>query len=232
MPVLSTTATSRRGYLSQSELAQFADIEILDTDEADDQISQAEELIDAHVGFQNKFFRHKLEGRVSAVSGNTFTLETNDKNVYYDGQLVGLEVEIIGGAGAGQRRKISANTYAGVITVQDTWTTALDTTSIYRIYQLGKFPRFDNAYFDSDNLPYTYYKYIPEAVKRAVAAQVEYMISMGTDYFKSNKANITSERIGDYSYEGNSEKAGFTNLIGPKAKSLLQGITNRTGRLV
>lgn len=232
MAISSTLPTTPRGYLSQSELAQFADITIEDTAEADDQIGQAEELIDSYVGFHRKFFTYDLKGKMTNISGTNFTLELEDQSTYYDGQLVGCQVEIIGGTGVGQRRKISANTYAGVCTVQDAWTTTPDTTSIYHIYQLGKFPRPQDVYFENQNTPYTYYKQIPEAVKRAVAAQVEYFIEMGPTYFSTNKSEITEEEIGDYRYKADSTKVGNMSLIAPKAKILLHGYVNRTGSWV
>ncbi len=46
---------SRRGYVTQAELATLADITITDATEADDRISQAEELIDAYVGYIDPF---------------------------------------------------------------------------------------------------------------------------------------------------------------------------------
>ena len=83
MGVTSTLPTSRRGYLSQSELEQFADITVTNTTEADDRISQAEEIIDAYVGPQDKFLDYTIEGLVSAAaSGTSFILENSHQNVY------------------------------------------------------------------------------------------------------------------------------------------------------
>lgn len=236
MPVLSTVPTSRRCYLSQAELVQYADITITDTTEADDQISQAEEMIDAYVGPQNKFYKTTLARKATAGGSSSITLQLEDQNVYDADFFKWCEIELIGGTGAGQRRTITASTYAGVLTVQSAWTTPPDATSFYKIYQLGKFPRYEDVMYYAEVAPYTYYKSIPEAVKRAVAAQVEFMITMGASFFNTDKADKDSERIGDYAYSrsggGNNVGGGIVRLISPKAKAALRGIMNRTGEIV
>lgn len=224
--------TSRRQYLSQTELAEFADITITDTSEADDQISQAEELIDAYVGFQRKAVRYVVEGRVASGSSNGLVLEANrHQNVYQKNYFTYCEVEIIGGTGSGQRRIITASTYEGAITVDSNWSTVPDSTSYYKIYQLGKFPRLKDQYFDGDASPQIYVKSIPEAIKRATAAQVEYIIQMGTDFFKSDKSTYTGEHIGEYGYY-RSAGANQQILIAPKAKQYLRGYVNRKGIMI
>jgi hypothetical protein len=229
MGVASTQPTSRRGYLSQSELEQLANITITNTTEADDQISQAEEIIDAYVGAQKKFIDEPLDGRAyAAASGSNFTLQLDQQNSYDVDYFKLCEVEIIGGTGIGQRRKITGSTKAGVLTVDSAWTTALDTTSFYRISQLGKFPRECDVTSYSQIAPTTYYKQIPEAVKRAVAAQIEYFIDMPADFFTTDKSEMESESIMDYSY---SKKGNIEKLIAPKAKLLLRGIVNRLGTI-
>lgn len=230
MGVNSDSPTSRRGYLSQDELAQLADITITDSVEADDRISQAEELIDAYVGYVSKFMDHKVEGLASASGASSITLQTDQQNIYEKDYFKLCEIELIGGTPLGNRRKITGSTKAGVITVDS----AFDTTpssAYYRIYQLGKFPRKEDATLDSTNTPNTYYKAVPEAVKRAVAAQVQYMIEMGDSYFAGDEVDKTSESIGDYSYT-KSGSGGFAKLIAPKAKLLLRGYVSRTGNII
>jgi hypothetical protein len=225
---------SRRRYLSQAELAQFADITITDATEADDQISMAEELIDSYIGFQEKSFPYDLQERLFAglaagAGATSLTVQSNQANIYDVDYFKFCEVEILGGTGNGQRRTVTGSTKAGVLTVA-TWDTTPSTDSFYRIYQLGKFPRLRDMFFDNINTPYTYYKAIPEAVKRATAAQVEFIVYMGADFFRTDKSELQSESIGDYSYSRNrSGGAGVANLIAPKAKMLLRGIINRTG---
>lgn len=236
MAVDTGTPTSRRMYLSQDELSQYADINITNPTEADDQISQAEEIIDSYVGFQEKFLPYVIQGRAASGTTTTLTLETSHQNIYEADYFKWCQIEVIGGTGEHQRQTITTSTKAGVITVQNTWDTTPTSTSFYKIYQLGKFPRcerYGDVVYYSTATPYTYYKSIPEAVKRAVAAQVEFMIAQGADYFKTNKGKYTSESIDDYSYSKDGGSGAFVDtLIAPKAKDYLQGIRNRTGRLI
>lgn len=223
---------SRRNYLTQAELAQFADITITDTTEADDQISQAEELIDAYVGPQESFLPNPIEGRASAGGSSSLTLQSNQQNIYDVDYFKWCEVEIIGGTGAGQRRVITASTLAGVLTVASAWDTTPTTTSFYRIYQLGKFPRHCDVTFYSEQSPSTYYKQIPEQIKRATAAQVLYVIEMGESFMSGDGADKTSESIGDYSYTNAPSAATVYKLISPKVRLMLKGIVNRTGQII
>ena len=234
MPILSAKPSSRRHYLSQTELQQYADISITNSDEADDKISQAEELIDNYVGFQDSFLKNEITGRCSSAGGsNTLILKADQKNVYQNDYFKLCEIEIIGGTGEGQRRKISASVYAsGQITVDENWATNPDTTSFYRIYQLGRFPRREDVKYYTDETPYQYYKTIPEAIKRAIAAQVEFFVNMGDKYFASDKVMKQSESISRYSYSKAEGKVGINSLIAPKAKMLLREVLNRVGELV
>lgn len=224
---------SRRQYVSQAELAEYADITITNTTEADDRISQAEELIDTYVGFQRKAVCDTIEGRVASATSTTITLEASrHQDTYQKNYFLYCEVEIIGGTGAGQRRTITGSTYEGVITTSS-WTTTPDSTSYYRIYQLGKFPRQCDEYFDGQATPQIYVKSIPEAVKRATAAQVEYAINQGDKFFSTDASTVQSEHIGNYSYTRGNDggSAGTSALIAPKAKSYLKGIVNRKGTM-
>lgn len=232
MGVLSTQPTSRRGYLSQAELEQMANITITDTTEADDRISQAEEIIDAYVGAQEKYMVESIKGLAAAGGANSLTLEQSQQNNYDIDYFKLCDIEILGGTGAGQRRKCTGSTKAGVLTV-DAWTTPPDATSFYKITQVGKFPRCEDVvtYTNTGGIT-TYYKSIPEAIKRAVAAQIEYVIEMGDAFFAGDKSEMESESIGDYSYTKGQGVASIGKLIAPKAKILLKGIFNRTGTLV
>lgn len=222
---------SRRQYLTQTELSQYADITITNAAEADDQITQAEEMVDAFVGFQDRAVGEEYKGRVSSASANTFGLELQRQaNTFQGNYFIYCEVEIFAGTGTGQRRTITGSTYAGIVTISSNWDTNPDTTSYYRIYQLGKFPRCQDEYFDGLVVPQIYTRSIPEAVRRAVAAQVEYMINMGPGFFASDSTMKQMERIGDYMYnKGTGLLSGSTELIAPKAKQLLKGIINRKG---
>ena len=223
---------SRRGYLSQEELAQFADITITDATEADDQIGMAEEVIDDYVGPQDKFIGYELRGLIASGGALTFTLESIHQSNMEKNYLRGCWIEIIGGTGEGQKRKVTAQTFEGVVTVEAAFSPALDTTSYYKIWQLGHFPRKNDVEFDGTHTPQQYYKSIPEKVRRATAAQVEYRVNMGDAFFASDKADLQSESIGDYSYSKGQGTTGLARLIAPKAKILLRGIINRKGSIV
>lgn len=232
MSVTSTIPTSRRGYLSQSELAQFANITIVDPDEADDVINQAEEVIDSYVGAQQKAFYTKLVGPFAAITSTTFTIYEAEQQKYEKDYFKWCQVEVVSGTGEGQRRRITASTKAGVLTIDSAWDTNPDTESFYKITQLGKFPRSrDEEYFSEIGTP-IYIKTIPEAVRRAVAAQVEYFIEMGPTFFSTDKSQKSSESIGDYSYtNADSGGTGLHKLVAPKARQLLNGIKNRLGQI-
>lgn len=229
MSINSDVATSRRGYLSQKELKQFADITVNDTTEADDRISQAEEVIDAYIRRAEKFIPREVHG--TATGGTTTTLidTSNDTPFNADKDYFKLcEVEILGGTNAGERRKITGyDKDTQTITVDSAFTAAIDTTSVFAIYQLGLFPRIKDVYHTDS----VYYKRIPEAIKRAVAAQVEYMIEKGESYFKGG-ADLKSESIDDYSYEKDKGNVGLRAMIAPKARMFLRGFVNRVGTLV
>lgn len=223
---------SRRGYLSQEELEEFADIEVTDSDEADDQITQAEEMIDTFVGFQDKFFEHTLSGKAGGGTTTTLILDTAHRTNYaYEDYFKGCMVEIIGGQNAGQRKLITGSTIEGTIT-HEAFTGANDTTTVYKIFQVGKFPRHCDVFGNTNETPNKLYKSIPEAVKRATAAQVQYIIEMGQKFFATDASQISMERIGDYTYNKEHSKDSQAPLIAPKAKILLKGIVNRTGRIV
>lgn len=220
---------SRRNYVTAAEVNTMAGFT-----PTDNELNIAEELIDTFVGFQNKYMAGEIHGRASGGGVNTINLETSQQNSNEADYFKYCEVEIIAGTGAGQRGIVSSSTKAGVLTMVENWTTAPDATSIYRIYQLGKFPRDIDGFLYTNAEPYVYAKSIPEMVKRAVAAQVEYMHTMGSDFFATDKADKVSESIGDYAYSNALNGVGVTGVskfIAPKAKLLLKGIQNRCGEI-
>lgn len=222
---------SRRGYLTQTELAQYADITITDSTEADDQISQAEEMIDAYVGPQPKFRNYFISARAQSGSTNTIQLVSYHSNTQQLNYWVGCEVEILGGSGqsASTRPHITSSSFAGLVTVDSAFTAAIDSTSQYKIYQLGKFPRVQDSYYEGIGNPTSWYFQIPEAVKRAVAAQVAFMITQGKNYFDSDATYMDQEKIDDYMYRRNTTSPTSHLLIAPKSKEYLRGIMNRKG---
>lgn len=250
--------SSRRQYIDSTYLTSYLSGFSLNSDfsSADDLISTAEEMIDSYVGPQIKWFRiastdnagiytppdwepntpinRELRGRVSAVASNTqFNLQTYQQNAYQQDFFAWCWVEIIGGTGIGQTNWVTGSTLAGQLTVQTAWTTPIDTTSVYRLYQLGKFPRVQDVYFDSLNQPVRYYKTIPDAVRRAVAAQCAYINRMGRAFFESDAAYMESQKVGTYSYKRAISKGDSERMhIAPEARELLRGIINRKGSII
>jgi len=218
---------SRRRYTTSTEISEYADIIIDDSGEADDQISQAEEMIDAYIGFQNKHIKTKHEGM--ATGGTTTTLIDTSALGYNDNYFNYCEIEIVAGTNVGEIRQItSSDRSANSITVNEAFTAAIDNTSVYIIRQLGRFPRVKDVFTKTVDSESIYYKSIPEAIKRAVAAQLQYIIEKGVEFF-AGATDKKMEIIGDYHYQ---VKDDAERLIAPKARMLLKGIFNRKGRLI
>lgn len=225
---------TKRNYLTIAELQEFANITVTDEAEAFDQIGQAEELIDAYVGYQEKHVCRIVQGQATDATGTTITDDSSDTPLFRDNNFFTFcIVEIVAGTGAGQSAVISgSNRDSRQITVSLAFNTTPDSTSIYKIYQLGKFPRHCDFFHTPDTL--TYYKSIPDAVKRATAAQVQFMIEMGEDFFSGDGSEMSGEHIGNYSYSQGGGQAGqsaVVRMLAPKARVLLRGIKNRLGRL-
>jgi len=222
--------SSRRKYLTTTEAEEYADIAIQDSAEADDQISQAEEMIDSYVGFQRKHISVQYKGM--ATSGTTLKLIDTSNGTplnYNENYFNYCEVEIVAGTNVGETRQIVSSDYsAESITVSAAFTAAIDSTSVYVIRQLGKFPREKDTFTRTVDGSTIYYKSIPEAVKRAVAAQLQFVIEKGVEFF-AGATDKDSETIGDYRY---TVKKGAERLIAPKARLILRGIVNRKGRMV
>lgn len=223
-----------RQYLTIAELQEFADITVTDEAEAFDQIGQAEELIDAYVGYQEKHVCRISQGQATSATLGTISDTSNDTPLFRDNNFFTFcVIEIVGGEGAGQSSVISSsNRDARQVTVSPAFTTLPDSTSVYKIYQIGKFPRHCDFFHTPDTL--TFYKSIPNAVKRATAAQVQFMIEMGDDFFSGDGSEMSGERIGNYSYSQGGGQAGqsaVVRMLAPKARVILRGIKNRLGRL-
>lgn len=219
--------SSNRGYLTVAELKEIITTTLSD-EELTALINLSEESVDNYVGFQNKFIRYEALGLAVAGSTSSLTLQLNQQTCETD-YFKGCMVEILGGTGSGQKTLCTGNTSAGVLTLE-TLTTAVDGTSFYKIYQLGKFPRIDDCYYDSENTK-KWYKSIPDEIKQAVVWQVEYIIEMGDSFFASDKSEKKSEDIGDYSYT-NYDGSGLNKLMSPKSKTALIGIRNRKGYII
>ena len=253
---------SRRQYIDQTYLTNYLGSQTLTSDfpSEDALIEMAEQMIDGYVGPQRRWFQldgsfvagvysppdyepetpvvKELRGRINAViSLGVYMIEQWQQNAYQNGFFSKCNIDIIGGTGAGTSALISASTLAGQITITNvdgtTYSgTALDTTSEYRIYQLGRFPRDRDVFFDTLHTPTTYFKMIPEQIREASAAQAEYINRKGLSFFTSDDAFLQSEHIGPYSYSRGTNAIGPDILIAPKAKLLLRGFKNRRGVMI
>jgi hypothetical protein len=217
---------TKRGYITKADLEAYADISVEDDSEAVERMNMAEEIIDDYVGFQNSFMRYDVCG--TATGGTTTTLVDTSNSSQINATMANrfsyCTLQIVGGTNAGESRTIISNNTTGVLTVDSAFSSAIDSTSVYRIYQLAKFPRTtDYQLVDS-----IYYKYIPEQIKNACLAQVQYMIEMGDDFFIST-VDKDSESIDGYS---STVRTGTRRMIAPKARDYLHGIMNRKGKLI
>lgn len=222
----SLEAKTNRGYLSVKELLELLGITYNSNLESTylPKIEKAEEIIDSYVGYVEKHVIRNYVGK--ADSGTTTTIvSTTPLNVstFLDNYLEFCVVEIVSGTNKGERRSISTNTNY-TITVRDAFTSAIDSTSAFKIYQLGKFPRLCDADYITEMDKWV--KSIPDQIKRAVAYQVAYMETLGTDY--AQNLDIKSESLGDWSatYRDNSRS------ISPIAKELLIGYRVGVGKIV
>lgn len=195
-----------------------------------EQVKLAEELIDSYVAFIGKHVRPTYDG--IATSGTTTKLidTSNDSHLSFgDDYFNYCVLEILTGTNEGEIRSIiSSNRDEKSVTVSEAFDDPIDNTSVYRIYQLGKFPRAKDVHIETD----TYYKSIPRIVREAVMAQVDYIQSLGIEYFTGDKSDVVSESIDDYSYQlggSNGTKDSQIRLIAPKARALLRGIRSRKG---
>lgn len=224
---------SVRQYATIEEVEQFADVTSLDDTEFEDRISQAEELIDAYVGFQQKHIRSIYHGQITALSNSNKTIADTSSSSSFaviDDFFSYTVIELVSGNGAGQRGYVvSSDKDDKSITLRAAFSTTPAVGDVFKMYQLGKFPRIQDAYGGPNGDHY--YKSIPDAVKRAVAAQVAFMIQQGDNF---GGPEFKSESFLNYSYTRGDDSGGgsLNELIAPRAKVLLRGIVNRTGRII
>ncbi len=220
---------SRRDYITIAQVTTFAGIT-----PTLEEISQAEELIDQYVGFQCKSMEGTAHGQITAVSNSNKTFaDTNSNTQLYvtDNFFSFGRIEIIGGTGIGQSALIvSSSRTDKTVTIDTAFSTTPDTTSVFKIYQLGKFPRDKDTYVSAAQV---YYKSIPELVRDATAAQVAYMDAMGDSFFAQDGSDKDSESMGNYSYsKGSGSQSAMVRMVAPRARTLLRGVTNRTGQML
>ena len=218
-------ANSKRKYITIAELEAYADIDVTDNDEGAEKISVAEEIIDHYVKSVLPHVQSEFSG--VATDGSTTTLvDTSSDNSLSlgDDYYTYCEIEIIGGTNKGEVRTIASSVKdTKTLTVDTAFSAAIDSTSVYLIRQIGKFPRACDMKVISDK----YYKFIPPNVRRAVVAQMEYMIEKGTEFFMDG-VNKTAESIGSYS----STNAKVDLIVAPKVRTLLREFVKRTGKIL
>lgn len=218
---------TRRNYISSSQVPGGA---------TDAQVALAEEIIDNYVGVQNKHVPDEFDGEISSILSGNKLIDTSSltqlgpsANQNYFAKCV---IEFLTGEHAGTIRTLTASDGSDYsVTYEGDALANLAVGDIFRIYQLGKFPRQKDQFTRGD----VYYKTIPRAVQDAVIAQVEFILELGDDYFTGNDTDAGSESIGNYSYSnasgGSGQQSAAVKMVAPKARTLLRGIINRLGRI-
>jgi hypothetical protein len=223
---MAALTVTNRNYIS------LADAQAKVTSASLERVDRAEQAIDDYLGPQPKHVDNVFQGMVSS-SSNTSLTDTNPASQLHiiDDYFAHCVVEIIGGTGAGQVRYISASNYDDrKITIIDPWATNPDTTSFYRIYQLAKIPRVEDVFSRQDGRHY--YKSIPDAIRQAMIAQLEWMNAKGDAFFVGNQADLQSESIDNYSYsKANAGQSPSVSALAPRARTLLKGYKNSGGVL-
>ena len=201
------------------------------------QLALAEELIDQYVGPQPRFLHAQHNGQITAITNSDKTIADTGSNTNLgitNGQYSGAVIEIVSGTAAGVRGWIqSSDKDAKSITLLAALSTLPAVGDYFKIYQLAKFPRQADMYSSPDGL--NYYRSIPEQVREACIAQVEFIIAKGAGYFTGDSSDFQSESFLNYSYSrgaGADAANSITKLISPQARTLLRGIMNRKGRMI
>lgn len=218
---------TRRQYITEADVEEYSDISVTDSSEAEDRMNLAEVMVDSYVGFITKHIRGKYSGQATSGSNDYIIDISGDSplNDYDDDYFTYCEVEIIGGTGKGQVRTISSHEPdSSKITVNEDWSTNPNSTSFYVIRQLGKFPRPEDVYQNTDN---KYFKQIPDAVKQATLSQFEYIVEKGDDFF-AGAVDYSEEELGDYKYKSKDKN----RALSPQARQIIKPLVNRKGRMI
>lgn len=217
----------RRHYIETSDVSGSTEA----------QVALAEELIDRYVGPQPKWNRIVTQGSITALTNSDKTIAdigTSSRLGVVNNQYKSAVLEMISGNAQGKRAVIdSSNKDNKTVTLKAALATTPAVGDYFKIYQLAKFPRSQDVLSSPDGL--NYFPSIPEAVREATIAQVEFIIAQGAAYFSGAGADFQSESFLNYSYQrgsGTDEASAITKLISPQARTLLRGIVNRTGRII
>jgi len=77
---------TKRQYVTEDEIEQFSNIQVTDAKEAEDQMSHAEEMVDAYVGFQVKHVDDVYSG-LATSGGSNYLIDTSSDSplkVHFD----------------------------------------------------------------------------------------------------------------------------------------------------
>lgn len=220
--------STRRNYITDAQKP---------ADSTDDQIALAEEIIDAYVGYQERFIEHESDGEAtSLIDQAIYDTSSRSDLAKIDDYFAGCIVEILSGDAAGEVRTIASSSRADKsITYSGEALSGFAVGDIFRIYQLAKFPRKKDVMSrTNDSGAVRYYKSIPRLVRDATIAQVEYIIEQGDDFFVGDSSDVTSENIGNYGYSRGSNagsQSAIIKMIAPRARHILKPLKNSLGRL-
>lgn len=224
-----------RGYLTDKQFQNITGADSLGTD-ADLIIAKAEAIIDGYIGNWQPHFNEIVTVPSSAQAGE-ITLNAQDRaslpGVDY---LKGLAVEFLNGEAAGETRIIESQGSDGVITFDQEFSDEPADGDIVRIYQAGKVPRrgTDDVISREVINERIYIRNIPQPLREAVAAQIQYMQELGDEFFDGQASSLDSESMQSYSYQRGESAKGGKAMVAPKVRQLLAGtgIINRTAQIV
>ncbi len=220
---------SRFKYLTPAELIEF-DLSlggITDEDKAVQHISYAERIIDSIVGRWPRFYTP--ESFVPTfVSGTTLKADTFSREPVGYYSAGGLYVIGIEGPGAGEAHLISGHVAPSTVILQEAWNVPPTSQSTLVLRQRSVFPRGQDTYRAGKVVPF-----ILEAVKEAVANQVSYGTSFGSEAFGLWDPTVITDEDGDvqsrtygsgYSESRNTaRREGTAVWAAPQARTILAG---------
>lgn len=203
-------------------------------------ISQAERLIDAYVGPQQRFYSPELTGKVgAAASGVSLQADVFGqrlRNYWAHGGLYVRVLENPGGPNSVGEQRLVVASNSDTVTLVSAFTDTLAVGARFEIRQLSAFPRWvDRAPLDVPR--------IPEEVKLATAWQVEYGIRYGSEAYGLSDPSVVTDERGDIQSESygsgysvtrdtRRSKDGLGVWVAPKSRAILRRLLNSTGRLV
>ena len=233
-------ARSEFNYILPSELAAYIHTMSGVTDEAlaAKFITDAERVIDAYVGGGPRFYPELTGNPSFTVASGVTTLPSSifgsrRPNYWAKG---GVYIEILNSADAsniGARRLVVASSVESV-TLDTGFDTELTAAAQFVFIQDSQFPRLWDSNILGD-------PHMPQVLKLAVAAQVEYGIAYGSEAFGLGDSSIVDDESGNvqsrtygsgYSESRDTRRTeGLARWIAPRARVLLRALLNSTGAI-